>query len=669
MIAEYKADYFPFPDLIEQLDGFKEFGAAFNLMHQPVIDSTNKELRMRRDTATKAKEVFKAFSGKFFTTNKDEFGSYFTPGKGEATITTDAGDKFTLDRRGRLMVALYNGSQYSRDVLMQGDNLTINDINKILAPMTNKELDLVESIWEINESFWPETAAVSKEMTGIVPTKREIIPFVVNGRVMKGGYMKLAYMYDTRDSHASASSEDGKITRTGDSIVTQTKHGARMEVVGSGGRKVALEISTIFKAWDEAIHDIAFAKTARDTMSALRSKEISGAIERHYGKEVYESMLSSLSGIIAGNASANSGGFYNRMVRHFRTASTYSMLGYSIRNLVQQPAALPNIMNEVGIMDMTAEMVKFWAGGNWNNYVKNIQSKSEFMMQRASLVNRDTAAIMAQITDNVMSNRLKAHAFDLQTLGDAVIAYPGWMVAYKKALARYEDDPVDLREKKAVTIADETIAKTIGSGLMKDLSPMLQGGGRLGKQMGAETLKSITFMGSYMAVVGRMIARAKNRNDYRTVRGAVKMSREMAMVIAFPAVLSALFVGSVPDEDDDETWAGWFFENCIKYGLSTAFVIRDLMQVVSGYDVQNSYGRAAESLVRGFGIGLDIAQGEKEITDLETQAKLLRAAGNVVPLPVSYQGARTMEYIDSQQDGNEGEFNIFKMLVVGKDRD
>lgn len=644
-LRQFGQDHLALANQIEELDGFEQFGPAFDLIYQGVIDSSNTELKFRRETSEKVNAIFK------------EFGSSdFAEGKGEETITTEDGRKFTLSRRARVMLALYWGSPDSRTAIMDGDGLTVNDVNKMLATLTDKELNLVDSIWKLNESFWPELARVSKAMTGIVPAKVEHVPFAVNGRVMSGGYMRLFYMYDQRDSVQTVDTEGAKITRSGARIATQTKHGARHERVGSGGRKVDLNVNNVFRALDEVIHDISFAETARAVTRSMRNPEVSGAIINHYGKEKYESITSSLEGIIAGNVSNSHP--INNFIKHFRTAATYGMLGYSLRNAVQQPVALTNMFGKIGEVEVIGAMYDFIV--NRNKWGKFVQDRSEFMKNRTSLVNREVAEIMGKISGNVMASTLKQHAFDLQTIGDAMIAYPGWLAAYRKGLKEFGS------EQKAIIYADESVSATIGSGLMKDMSPMLQGSGRLAQTVGPEMLKSITFMGSYFNVIGRLIYSATKQADFKSVRGVASYSRQMTWYLAAPAILSALIVGQGPD--DDESWLAWSAKAIASYGFATVFMLRDLVSAASGFTPSSAWSRALDASIRASKGVYDVATGEKE-GDKEDIAKILRSASYLYPLPGAGQAARTLEYIGSQEAGNEGDFNIYKAIVVGKDRD
>ena len=124
-------DHLALANQIETLDGFEKFGPMFEIVYKDIIESSNKELKMRREAAESMRDIFK------------EFGhSDFAEGKDERSFTAESGKTYKLSRRGRVMLALYWGSPESRDAIMKGDNVTVNDVNKMLSFMTKKELDL-----------------------------------------------------------------------------------------------------------------------------------------------------------------------------------------------------------------------------------------------------------------------------------------------------------------------------------------------------------------------------------------------------------------------------------------------------------------------------------------------------------------------------------------------
>jgi hypothetical protein len=642
-LREFGEDHVRFANQIAEMDGYQDFGPMFQEVYQKIVDSSNIELKHKRDTLLKLKEAF-----------KDHKHSDLKEGKGEKTIVGVSGP-FTLSRRGRIMLALYWGSPEGREAIRIGHNVTDQDVQKMLDTMEDSDVNLVEQIWKINETFWPDVSRINQKMKGVTLPKVEHVPFFIGEREVPGGYMRLYYQYDTKDSLRDAKTSDELMTRSGQRLSAQTKHGSRNERVGSGGRRMSWDLNKVFQALDETIHDVSFAESASDVTRFMRSPEVASAIEGHYGKEKYQSMMSAVSGVIAGNIQNNH--YINSFMRKFRSAQTYAFLGYSIRNLVQQPVALTNMFGKLGEKNVINGMIKFYM--HPKETMKWVKEKSAFMEHRTSVVNRDSSEIMGQYSGQVFGgtwNAFKHHAFSMQTFGDALVAYPGWVAAYNDGIKKYGD------EKKAVTYADEFVSSTIGSGLIKDQSPLLQGGGSVGQAVGPELLKGVTFMGSYFNVVYNLSRESYKKADLRSAQGVAEYTRQMSWYLMIPAILSALIVGDTPDEDDDESWLAWALETVSQYGMSQVFIVRDIASLMKGYGPSSSYTRALDASARLTKETYKIAGGEKEL-DAETAAKMLRAAGQVQALPGSGQAARILEYI-----GSDEEFNPYKAVVTGVDR-
>lgn len=663
-LREFGEDHVRMANQIEELDGYKEFGPLFEGFYQDIIDSTNKELKLKRETFD---DVVSALSG--LTAND------VAPGKGEITINYNEEvegaqpikHSLTLSRRARIVFGLYWGSPEGREAIRLGHHMTDEQAQLMLDTLDDKDIQAIEGIWKANEKHWPEISRINQKLKGVTLPKVEHVPYSINGRQLAGGYFRLYYQYSQKDSVREIKAEDLLMTRTGNRLSKQTKNGSRNERVGSGGRKVSWEFNNIFLALDETIHDIAFAETASKASRFIRTPEVSTAIMDTYGKEKYDSMVGSLSAVISGNTAMSHpiSGF----LQHFRVAQTYSMLGYSIRNFVQQPVAFTNVLGKAvtsfdgfGEIKVMKEAVNFAMSPK--EFMEFVDSKSEFMINRTSIVNRDTADIRNKLSAGSMAGgawaKFKDHAFDIQTVGDASVAYPAWKSAYVEGLKKFAD------EKKAITFADEFVSSTVGSGLIKDLSPLLQGGGKIGQAIGSEQLKGITFMGSFFNITHNLMRESYKKSNKLEIFGVkaipteANFYRQTMWYLTVPALLGAWITGDGPD--DDESILAWAAKNVAAYGLATVFFVRDIVSVARGFGPSSSYTRALDAASKLVKESVKIAEDEKDV-DLKTAAKITRATGMLFPVPGAGQAARTMEYLGSDED-----FNPYKALVTGVER-
>jgi hypothetical protein len=90
--------------------------------------------------------------------------------------------------------------------------------------------------------------------------------------------------------------------------------------------------------------------------------------------------------------------------------------------------------------------------------------------------------------------------------------------------------------------------------------------------------------------------------------------------------------------------------------------VRDLVSLAKGFGPSSSYTRALVATGKLAKESGKIVFDDKEV-DAETAAKLLRAAGMVVPIPASGQAARTLEAL-----GSDANYNPYQVLVTGVER-
>jgi len=668
LLDSFGADQVAFVNMIAEFDQYQEDGPLFTAVYQDIIDSTNNEIIRRKSDTEKLNNIIKEYGWNFLVegtgrvTIDVESGTQVKPEPGIVTKITGSGiknGKWTLTRRGRVMLAMYNGSPEGHQAILDGFGVSEADLQAMLNTMPAKELNLVEDLWALNEEHWPDVSETAKKMTGISPPKVEHRPFVVNGREMNGGYTRLFYMADSADSIRTAE-DDTKATRSGSGIMRSTKHGARHERVGSGGKSLSLDLNHYFTAMEEVNHDISFSETASDSFRIILSKPIREAIFDTYGEEKYQALVAAMNGVVAGKADSASG-WINTPARYLRTNATYALLGLSVRNLVQQPVALTNGFGKVGELEVMSGLISFYM--HPFKWVKLVQEKSPFMRDRTNLVNRDIAEISARLKNVGVLGKAKLHAFSLATFGDAAVAYPIWIGAYRKGMKKYAGKITpDQLDKKASDYASEMVSATIGSGLMKDLSPIMMGKVSAQAHGGqAELVKTVTFMGSFFNKAYNLSRDAVKTTDFTSPREQFEFTRQMIWYMAAPGIWSALAVGQLPNDDDDEGWAEWMAQMTAEYGISQLFIIRDLVSLAKGFKPSAPYSDAVDNAWRAAG-----ALQDDEYTD-KTFKKILKGAAAVTPLPGAGQLNRTVEYIYTYEE--EGDFNLYHALVRGKKRD
>jgi hypothetical protein len=119
--------------------------------------------------------------------------------------------KTSITRENAVMVALLNGNAEGKDRL---GNYGWNEyaVNAITSQLTPKDIDLLEGIWALfDHSLWPELKELNERTRGQAPPKVEAVPYMINGRQVTGGYMRLKY--DTSLDERSKRLDEGQAVK------------------------------------------------------------------------------------------------------------------------------------------------------------------------------------------------------------------------------------------------------------------------------------------------------------------------------------------------------------------------------------------------------------------------------------------------------------------------
>jgi len=248
----------------------------------------------------------------------------------------------------------------------------------------------------------------------------------------------------------------------------------------------------------------------------------------------------------------------------------------------------------------------------------------------------------------------KRYGFTVQTAIDKAIGIPAWMVAYREGLVLYPNN-----ESKAISHADQIVKDSLGSGRAIDMAPMLSGAGEGGNPMAIEAKKQLTFMGSFFAKVGEGYYQTLKQNDIKTLKGAVKIGHDLSWTLVIPAIVSALVVADIPDEEDPKSWVA---KQIGKYGLASMMGIRDLAGfMIDGFEPKTAYASTLASIGKTVKSVTGAATGEDEV-DSRFISKLIRNTAPFHGVPMSYQVARSIDGFSDEDQSVAG------AILEGKNR-
>ena len=576
------------------------------------------------------------------------------------TFTDQAGAQFVMTNSQRIMFGVYFGSPETRATLLEtgveGNPLSLSDAQKILDSLTDTDVKIIKGIWSINESLKDRMFAKEKEIAGIAPRAVEAMPFTVRGQTLEGGYQQIKYVSSAKDGLKRGDPMTNAMESTGSAGIKRTSAGSMNERIGAGGRIIKLDFHNFVSSMKESSQFIAGATESREIHSLLNNPTVKESFYRKYGEDRYRSFVDGVNGAIVGDALELQG--YNKWVDIFATARSkmsVAMLMYSLRNIAQQPVAVTNLLsrvNKISYVKTSAEVM-----GDPSYYIDLVNEKSQFMKFRMKYVTREASDLVGSLDQSVAGGKMataKRYGFTVQTAIDKAIGIPAWMVAYREGLVLYPNN-----EAKAVSHADQIVKDSLGSGRAIDMSPMLSGAGEGGNPMAIEAKKQLTFMGSFFAKVGEGYYQTLKKNDIKTLKGASQIVHDLSWTLVIPAIVSALVVADIPEDEDPKIWAS---RQIGKYGLASIMGVRDLAGfMIDGFEPQTAYMSTLVSMGKVAQNTTDAATGDKDI-DSKFISRLIRDTAPFHGLPMSYQVARS---IDGFSDENQ---SIAGALLEGKNR-
>lgn len=626
-------------NLVRKLDGFAgDEGVAHDMIYREVEKASSNKIRI-------ASELYDRF--------REELDKVYEIGLNRKDVKEyrlESGTTITMHPESRFMMALYWGTDSSRDAIRDGFGVTDDDVFKILSDMTPAQLNMVNNVWKVNETMWPELSKASVQLYGVAPPKLDPTPYEVNGVMLNGGHMRL--FYDSQEIELKGAAEEAGKMQT----IMPTKAGSLHSRVGSGGRPPLLDRNNILRAMDDNSHFTAFAETGRRIAGLMNAKDVRNAIEAKHGEGFNRAIIENLENITAARTQRESIPALGALLKLLRKAATFKYLAYSIRNTVQQVGALPVAAEEVGTPQLIGAITRFATPSMHEEFKAFVNERSEFMSERASLVNREAAEYLKKVSIDSKTQyawqKFGDYGFTPQTITDSAIAYPTWMAKYEQKMGEHGD------EAKAASQADTAVAESVGSG-----SDLHLGGAFQSNQ--SELVRTMTLFGTWFNAYYQRIY--KSSAGFTDFNG--QTAKAMITTPFITAIISQLVIMDYPDEDSEETWWSWMFENYVGFMAGTVPLLRDVVGTMTGFGPKTLLSGAIESTV---GIAGEIdAYWEGRQSGIKATADVGKAVTGVIPVPGSGNLWRVMDFIDSNERGLERGNPIkksYQALVEGPDR-
>ena len=377
----------------------------------------------------------------------------------------------------QIITAVLNmGNEQNKQRLIDGHNLTEEMAKSIVDVLNEKELQMVQDIWNFIETFWPAIAKLEEEVTGVVPEKVEAVPLETKFGTLSGGYYPIKYDAEKSIRMSKYEEQTNALYKETPAAKAATRHGHTKKRAKTVNHKLNLSFGVIPNHLVNVVHDLTHRKAIIDANRLLRQEDVQRAITNAVGIKGYKLLENSVKAI------ASDQGEYldvaDKAFRWMRSRTTLGAMGLNLRVALLQTSGFFQSAWEIGAIPTMKGITEF--ASNPVESWKFVKEKSVFMTNRSQLVDRDIYDFSRRMFKG--DNKIQRYAYSLIGIMDQSVSVPTWLGAYKKELEKSGD------EEAAIRAGDGAVRRSQGTGSVKDLSA---------SQRGTELKKLFTMFYSY----------------------------------------------------------------------------------------------------------------------------------------------------------------------------
>lgn len=598
--------------IMRSLDGFKDLGAVQQAVGSSIFKGSHQKANRLIRTTQQVNDIFGAYSAK----EKTEMSRRVYIPELDRSMT-----KWEL-----LSLALNVGNEgnYARLTNSRATvHFTPEQVQIVLDKyLTQRDMTVIQNVWTLIDSFWPEIEARELRVTGVVPervARREV--HTAHG-TFEGGYFPIRYdpRYDnTNDVTIAEEETDLNLAMSMSKFAkAQTRRGHLEERKSRVNRSLYLDAGTISTHLNAVIHDLALGEAVRNADRVLEHGAVKNAFAAKGREADRQALKLWLLDVAAGDLMPN--GPANNFLRHLRGGFTISRIAMNFATIAVQATGVFQSAAQIGYGPMLRGFYEYLKRPPLmrDAISKEIMEKSVFMRERQKTFHKDVLDftdhmnidVGNKVTGPFAGTRLKlreiknfwitpASMFLMQKVQFYVVDIPTWIGAYGKEIRRSGS------EEKAIEFADRTVSQTQASGLVADRTAMERG--RFGTDRGtnSELVKVFTTLMSYMTrkinVAYDMAGRTKGQSlPVRIFNLAVGLSLLYIPEIIFMGLVRGGLQAMFDDDDDEDNPAGYIATE-MAYSLAGGVPFVSLAaSEVRGYGGGGTTGSIAETYGRAF---------------------------------------------------------------------
>ena len=624
-----------------KIDGEKYLGDFYNYFEKNVNSSELKKEELKDQAYKKFDEIF-----------KKHFGGYNLSKK--RTYFKDIGRSYS--KPATLVFALNWGNALNRRRVMDSFNYSASQVNTILSSLTKNELEFVQDVWNMVNSYWPQVEATQKKLFGFAPKKQGAIPFAIkssDGHLvkMKGGYYPIAYskeaslVSDTKEDlqQLFAASAADKISFH----ASYTKERSEEKI----SKEIELSLNPLTKHISQVITDIAMKESVWNAYKIINNRKVSAALIKKIGLADYKQLQTWLYDMYG--KSLVQEGLLGKLAGLSRSVATTYAMGFKVATALIQITGLTNSIVKLGYSNMGYGIWKALGNGNpvsINKAAKLAFAKSKILEDRSKTINRDIYEVMDRLQQSgKMTKAIAKFAFLATTKAQMLVDIPTWYGGYYKGLKDFNGN-----EDKAVELADRLVIESQGSSYKQSRSSI--------ERNEAAIVKAFTVFYSYMNVKLNLLAGSYRKSNFKKPKDVATFASDLMLLFFVDAVateflregISNLLAGR-DSEDDEEEIKTLHYANLIGQSLaSTVPGASQFYSGLSGYSFNPGGFKGFEIVGKGVkNVGAEAvkALSEDEEADL---LKTLRGLNDTLAVFSVGGGSQIDIFLKAQQEAEKG---------------
>lgn len=622
--------------IFEYLDGNESMGPVWQSLFKPLSDAENAENKMIGEAMERLTEIMGSFK-------EEQRAHWFT----KKTYIPEVGTSMT--KANMIALALNWGNGGNRNAVLEGYGWSQSQAWAILNKLSEADWRMVQDIWDLVDSFWPQISQLQKDLTGLAPEKVERTPVETPFGILPGGYYPLKY--DPRSSFLQFKRDEGVNTQDlfeNNFFKPATKKGHTIERVGSAGMQVRLDLAVLGEHIYQVIHDTTHRRAIIDVDRLLSNVKVRHAIEGSAGREAYRQMRPWLQAIA--NDTRQPSLPWERVVSHMRAGGTIVNMGWKFTTAIVQPLGYLQSVDQIGAKWAWKGLRDFY--GRPDKMAKQVEfvfNRSEAMKNRQKNFDRDVRDYARKLEREGKLDGVRESFFWMTGMLDMSVSVPTWLGGYRKAMEGRVPNAAKGDEAAAIDYADQAVRESQSSGAVKDLARI---------QRGNEAFRAFTMFYSYFSALFNLLRRRRQDLQLGNIN-LPQFAASMAVLWIAPAVLGELVAMRGPD--DDEEWAKWAAQQSILYPFQTMIGVRDVANAALtpfGFGASPAYD-GLEQTARALQVPYKALTGEE----------VKRSDVKSIVLATSYWGHLpgrqtwiTGEYMFDLMDGKESPENPAELL-------